>query len=148
MSKTILTVSDKALKAFEDFKLRRKHRFVLFKITEPEPESFELGVLKKGPRKMKSFNALVNKMPEDEACYLVYEHEITTDDGRKTSKLYLITWIPSACHVKQKMIYASQKSSLEGTFTGCIAIQAGKVKELITLFSNESESDSEFSDED
>ena len=32
----ILAISDPAIKAFEDMKLRRKHRYVLFCIKEPE----------------------------------------------------------------------------------------------------------------
>lgn len=45
-----------------------------------------------------------------------------TDDGRETSKLVLISWIPDTAKIRAKMMYAGSKEVLKSAFAGGIGI--------------------------
>jgi hypothetical protein len=61
-SAPLLKVGEDVVAAFGDFKQRRKHRYVQFTISEPEPQTFVLGVSKKGPKSLKNFGSFINSV--------------------------------------------------------------------------------------
>lgn len=45
-----------------------------------------------------------------------------TDDGRETSKLVLISWVPDTAKIRMKMMYAGSKEVLKSAVAGGIGI--------------------------
>ena len=93
---------------------------------------------------------LVKRLPETEPRYVVVDWAYTTNDGRETDKVVLISWVPDSAKVKQKvcgarrscgvafltpppltqMLYSGTKSALTSALTGIsIMINATDVDE-------------------
>jgi len=68
------TVAPECKKVFELLKIRRKHRFVVYKI---DPDSEAVVPETVGPR-ASALKDLKAALPENDARYAVYDHEFTT----------------------------------------------------------------------
>ena len=122
---TGVSVDDSCVTKFNDIKLSKlKARYVIYKIDE--------GMIKEEHISMDGkFDDFLAQIPEDDCRYALYDMEFTTNDGRTTSKLVLITWAPDTAKVKSKMVYAGSKEALHRAFTGVgIKINATDLSEL------------------
>lgn len=81
-----ITPTAEAAAEFKQLKMRRKYRFVLFKI-----DGAHINVDAHGPPSA-SFADFLRALPDSDCRYAVYDHEFTTSDGRKSSKLFFVTW--------------------------------------------------------
>lgn len=79
---TDLTAKLKALK------IRRRHRFVVMRIDGTEVVAETVGAPGEGPGELRV------ALPYSDCRYAVYDQEVVTTDGRKTSKLFFFTWLP------------------------------------------------------
>ena len=78
-----LTFTPACEKAFQKLKLKRKHRFVIYHITG---DGFLLDVESCSKRKVGP-DALIAALAPNRCRFAVYDHEFTSHDGRKTSKM-------------------------------------------------------------
>lgn len=69
-------------------KLRRKHRFLVMRIDGTEVVADVVGAPEQGPAELRT------ALPYSDCRYAVYDQELVTSDGRKTSKLFFFTWLP------------------------------------------------------
>ncbi|TMW62876.1 hypothetical protein Poli38472_005494 [Pythium oligandrum] len=139
-----ITPSEEVTAEFKQLKMRRKHRFVLFRIEGAQVVVDGVGA------PTSSFNDFLNALPDSECRYAVYDHEFITGDGRKSSKLFFVTWIPQNSHPGFKMAYTHAKSTIRAVCDGCFDVNAVIKKEVeqgmgITN-ADGSDSDSEFDD--
>ncbi len=65
-----------------------------------------------------TFDDFLALMPADDCRYALYDVNFTTNDGRATTKLCMISWAPDTAKVKSKMIYAGSKDALARVFVG------------------------------
>ncbi|DAZ99656.1 TPA: hypothetical protein N0F65_001893 [Lagenidium giganteum] len=116
--------SDDVAAEFKQLKMRRKYRYVLFRI-----EGASIIVDSTGPptATLAQFSAA---LPDADCRYAVYEHDVLTADGRKTSKLYFVTWIPQNSHPGLKMAYTHAKGSIRSLCDGCFDLNAVTRKEI------------------
>lgn len=82
----LIKVTQEAENGFKDLKLRRKHRYIVYRIQGEEIEIETTGAVDHSHEK------LLSVLPDSECRFIVYDHDILTDDGRRTSKLYFISW--------------------------------------------------------
>ena len=94
-------VAEGVLAAYKALKTKRKHKFITF---ECDDAASEIRVADAGPKKG-SLDDLSAVLTETQPRFIVFDHEYKTADGRPTDKLYLIAYIPSAAHAKEKMLY-------------------------------------------
>lgn len=87
---------------------------MIFKITD----DFKTIVLEKKGEEGQGFDDFVMELPEDDARYGVVDVPFETDDGRTTSKLLFVSWIPDTCKVRKRMVYAGSKEYLKSSFEG------------------------------
>ncbi|KAJ0410393.1 hypothetical protein P43SY_002725 [Pythium insidiosum] len=129
---------------FKQLKMRRKSRFVLFRI-----EGAEIVVDSTGPPTA-TFRDFLGALPDLECRYAVYDHEFVTPDGRKSSKLFFVTWIPQSSNPNFKMAYTHAKPSIRAVCEGCIdlnAVMKTEIEEGMGVNDGAgSDSDSEFDD--
>lgn len=117
MYKQILTrvaVNDESLKAFNELKLGKNHKYVIYKISD---DKTEIVVAKTSPEG--SYDDFIGELPENDCRYAVYDFEYETASGEgKRSKIIFYIWSPDTAPVKSKMIYASSKEAIRRALNG------------------------------
>lgn len=73
---------------FEAMKLRRKYKFIIFKIGD-----FHIHVEKAGEKKA-TYNEFKDSLPFTDCRFAVYDQDYTTPDGRPASKIWFLSWFP------------------------------------------------------
>lgn len=125
MSQSGATVSQECLTAYNELKLAKKLKYIIFKLSdnykeievehsseEPDWEEFRNKLI---TATSKSRSGAVGKGPR----YAVYdfEYELASGDGIR-NKIAFIAWSPDDAGVQPKMIYASSKEALRRSLTG------------------------------
>ena len=77
-------------------------------------------------------------LPKSSARYAVFDHAITTRDGRKKDELYFILWSPGSAATKSKLLYTSQRRNLDTIFTGVKDVQCATPEEVAKVFGDTS----------
>ena len=93
------TASEDCSKVFEELKLKRKYRFIIYKIGEQHIEVETLG------ERSSNIKDFCKALPYTDSRYAVYDHEFKTADGRSSSKLWFISWFPNNSTPYNKMAY-------------------------------------------
>ncbi len=101
-------------------KLRRRHRYIIFKIGD-----FEIQIEKLGGR-AESFEDFKRSLPFTDSRYAVYDQDYTTSDGRPASKLWFLSWFPNNSTPYNKMAYTSAKTKFREALPGVFDIQASR----------------------
>ncbi len=110
------------ISALEDFKLQKNEfkgaPFIIFRINDTK----DYIIIDKVGEAGKSYDDFVAELPEHEPRYGVVDIKFETADGRDTSKLVLISWVPDTAKIKMKMMYAGSKEVLKSACAGGIGI--------------------------
>ncbi|EEQ46087.1 cofilin, partial [Candida albicans WO-1] len=112
-----VTVADESLTAFNDLKLGRKYKFVIFTLNDEKTQ-----IVVEQTSTEQEYDAFLEKLPENECRYAVYDFEYDIGGGEgKRSKIVFFTWSPDTAPVRAKMVYASSKDSLRRALNGVAA---------------------------
>ena len=112
-----VTVADESLTAFNDLKLGRKYKFVIFTLNDEKTQ-----IVVEQTSTEQEYDAFLEKLPENECRYAVYDFEYDFGGGEgKRSKIVFFTWSPDTAPVRAKMVYASSKDSLRRALNGVAA---------------------------
>ncbi len=88
-------------------------------------------IIDKVGEKGKNYDDFVAELPETDCRYAALDIAFETDDGRETSKLVLLSWIPDTAKMRPKMLYAGSKETLKATLDGIgIHINANDMADL------------------
>ncbi|KAF4322104.1 hypothetical protein BBI17_004353 [Phytophthora kernoviae] len=140
-----ITPTDEVIAEFKQLKMRRKYRYVLLRI-----EAAHVVVDSTAPPSA-TFKDFEAALPDSDCRYAVYDHEFLTSDGRKSSKIFFVSWIPQNSHPGFKMAYTHAKSAVRAVCEGCFDVSAVIKKEVaqgMEITSGDaSDSDSEFEDD-
>ncbi|CCD26190.1 cofilin NDAI_0H00160 [Naumovozyma dairenensis CBS 421] len=114
MSRSGVAVADESLSAFNDLKLGKKYKFILFALNDEKTE-----IVVKETSTDQSYDAFLEKLPENDCLYAVYdfEYEINASEGKR-SKIIFFTWSPDVAPIRSKMVYASSKDALRRALNG------------------------------
>nr|CCA15393.1 conserved unknown protein putative [Albugo laibachii Nc14] len=130
---------------FKNLKLRRRYRYIVMKIVEAKV------VIESTAPPTASFESFIAALPDADSRYAVYDHEFTTTDGRKSSRLYFVTWIPQSSAPGFKMAYTHAKNAIRAPLEGIYDLNAVTKQEIIDVLgpstSKDSESGSDFEDD-
>jgi len=106
----------------EPFKLR----YFVYEIKDKKTIVIE----KQGARE-KTYEDLVEELPEKDSRYVLIDLEFESADGRPTSKLVFISWNPDTASIRSKMLYSGSKEVLKSALNGVgIHINATDYSEL------------------
>ena len=77
------------------------------------------------------YEEFVSKLPDDEGRYCIVDVPFETADGRTTSKLVFISWVPDTMKAMVKMIYAGSRESIKNVFEGVgVSLQCSGLEDL------------------
>mmetsp|Transcript_17162 Transcript_17162/g.29037 ORF Transcript_17162/g.29037 Transcript_17162/m.29037 type:complete len:143 (-) Transcript_17162:207-635(-) len=126
---TGVAVSDEVSTSFQKFKLQQepfKLRYFVYEIKDKKTIVIE----KQGARE-KTYEDLVEELPENDCRYVLIDLEFESADGRPTSKLVFISWNPDTASIRSKMLYSGSKEVLKSALNGVgIHINATDYSEL------------------
>lgn len=134
--------SEECAKVFEALKLKRKHRYIVFKIGGSQIEVESVG------DRSATVDDFIKALPFTDSRYAVYDHEFTTADGRPTSKLWFLSWFPVNSTPYNKMAYTSAKSKFRERLPGVFDIQAATAGEAVAAITGQANKDDEEDDDD
>ncbi|RLV86953.1 Cofilin [Meyerozyma sp. JA9] len=111
------TVADESLTAFNDLKLGKKFKFIIFALNDKKTQ-----IIVEETSTDQDYEAFLEKLPENECKYAIYdfEYEISGSEGKR-SKIVFFTWSPDNSPVRSKMVYASSKDALRRALNGISA---------------------------
>ncbi|KAJ6635872.1 Cofilin/actin-depolymerizing factor like [Pseudolycoriella hygida] len=115
-----VAVSDASVKAYEEIKNGKNHRFAIFKIIDNKIDVEHVG------SRDASYDDFLEhlKAGDGKQCrYGVYDYEYTyqhqgTESVAQKHKLFLMLWCPDTASVPNKMIYASSYEALKQSLVG------------------------------
>ncbi|CRJ95921.1 hypothetical protein BN1708_002079 [Verticillium longisporum] len=125
MDRTRASVSQECIEAYNDLKLNKKYKYIVFKLSDDNKqivieeasenkdwESFRERLIN---ATSKSKTGAVGKGPR----YAVYDfqYSLATGEGER-NKIAFIAWSPDDAGIMAKMIYASSKEALKRSLTG------------------------------
>ncbi|KFA66636.1 hypothetical protein S40285_03059 [Stachybotrys chlorohalonatus IBT 40285] len=125
MSQSGATVSQDCITAYNDLKLSKKYKYIIYKLSDnykeivveeaSEDKDWENFREKLVNATTKTRSGAVGKGPR----YAVYdfEYSLASGDGLR-NKITFIAWSPDDAGVQPKMIYASSKEALKRSLTG------------------------------
>ncbi|KXJ86283.1 cofilin [Microdochium bolleyi] len=125
MSQSGATVSQECVTAFNDLKLAKKYKYIVYKLSDNNREIVVEEASADGDwdqfreklvnATTKSKSGAVGKGPR----YAVYDFEYTLASGEGTrNKITFIAWSPDDAGVMAKMVYASSKEALKRSLNG------------------------------
>lgn len=125
MSQSGATVSQECVTAYNDLKLSKKYKYIIYKLSDDNKQivvdeasadkDWENFREKLVNATTKSKSGAVGKGPR----YAVYdvEYELASGEGTR-NKITFIAWSPDDAGVMAKMVYASSKEALKRALTG------------------------------
>jgi cofilin len=142
-------VDPECLAVFEQLKIRRKHRYILFKISE----NGEHIVIDKIGEPKEGHEEFFKALPDTEPRFCVFDREFKTHDGRPTNKLWFLVWNPQNSTDFMKISYTYNKRHLREKLTGVFDLSCRTIKEIeegiglrAVEASDDDDSDFEFED--
>ncbi|GMM31811.1 cofilin [Martiniozyma asiatica (nom. inval.)] len=117
MSRSGVAVSDEALKAFNDLKLGKKYKYIIYALNDSKTE-----IVVDKTSTSASYDDFVAELPETECKYAIYdfEYEISAGEGKR-SKIVFYQWAPDTASIRAKMVYAASKDALRRALNGVSA---------------------------
>lgn len=109
-----VAVADESLQAFNDLKLGKKYKFVIFALNASKTE-----IIVEETSTETDYETFLEKLPENDCKYAVYDFEYEIGGGEgKRSKIVFFTWAPDTAPIRSKMVYASSKDALRRALNG------------------------------
>ena len=100
--------------AFNDLKLGKKYKFIIFKINEAKTD-----IVVDETSTSQDYDEFLSKLPENDCKYAIYDFEYELGGGEgKRSKIIFYNWSPDTAPVRSKMVYASSKDALRRALSG------------------------------
>jgi len=126
MSQSGATVNQECITAYNDLKLNKKYKYVIYKLSDDNKEivvdstsegaeDYEAFREKLINAKTKTKSGAIGKGPR----YAVYdfEYQLASGEGIR-NKITFIAWSPDDAGIMAKMVYASSKEALKRALTG------------------------------
>jgi len=119
-------VNDACVEAYQDLKLKKSSRYVIFKVNA---DNTEIVVDKVAPTTA-TYAEFKHDLPDDDTRYAVYDFPFTLEGGLR-NKILFVVWAPDTAKLKRKMIIAASKEAFRKKLVGIGAeIQATDRSEI------------------
>ncbi|KAH7940053.1 hypothetical protein HPB52_020567 [Rhipicephalus sanguineus] len=116
MSAAGVTVSEEAKAVYEALRADKKHRYVVYTLTDKHVIEAETT----GGRSA-TFADFLEKLRQsytDQCRWIVYDYSTTGEDGTTMDTKVFINWCPKQANIRQRMIYTSSLDALRKQLVG------------------------------
>ncbi|VEU24104.1 DEKNAAC105315 [Brettanomyces naardenensis] len=114
MSRSGVGVSDEALQAFNDLKLGKKYKYIIYKVSDDKTK-----IVVDKTSTDASYDTFLEDLPETDCKYAIYDFEYDIGSGEgKRNKIIFFQWSPDTASIRAKMVYASSKDALRRALNG------------------------------
>ncbi|KAK2465408.1 hypothetical protein APHAL10511_002762 [Amanita phalloides] len=121
-----VTVNPSCLETFQQLKLKKKHKYVIFTLSKDYNEI----VVDKTSTEA-NYDKFTEDLPESECRWAVYDFEFEKEGAGKRNKLVFLSWAPEVAKIKQKMVFASSRDALRRSLVGIsVEIQASELSDV------------------
>ncbi|XP_020582529.1 actin-depolymerizing factor 5-like [Phalaenopsis equestris] len=109
-----MKVREECRECFMEMKWKRVHRYIVFKIDEGSRAVMvdKLGGAAEG------YADLAASLPHDDCRYAVFDFDFVSIDNCQKSRIFFITWSPTASRIRAKILYATSKQGLRRVLDG------------------------------
>jgi len=114
MSNTGVQVDQSVVGKFNEFKLKKSNKYLIFKLSD---DKSKIVVEHEGATDA-SYDEFTSKFPPNDCRYGVSLIEYVHEDGGPREKLVFFMWAPDSAPMKSKMIYAGTKDSVKKALVG------------------------------
>lgn len=114
----------------------RKARYATFKIKNEAGSPIQVTTDKLGERKTNK-DDFFKDLPDTQPRFTVYDYEFKTADGRATSTLYFIYWVPQNSNQMDKILFSTSKTSFVQILDGFQHKTCEKMKQVQELLEKE-----------
>ncbi|KAL1841415.1 hypothetical protein VTJ49DRAFT_7092 [Mycothermus thermophilus] len=129
MSQSGATVNQECVTAYNDLKLNKKYKYVIFKLSDDNKEIVVESTSEDGPEYDDFREKLLNAQSKTKTGalskgprYAVYDVQYDLASGEGTrNKITFIAWSPDDAGILAKMVYASSKEALKRALPGLAA---------------------------
>lgn len=126
---------DPAIKAVQT----RKARYATFKITGAQDSTSQILVtLDKLSDRDATYKSFMKDLKDNAARFTIYDLEFKSPDGRPTSALWSISWMPENCNQKERILYSSAKNNFVSILNGFKQATCEEKDQVRELLSSES----------
>ncbi|KAI9212397.1 hypothetical protein DS838_002728 [Geotrichum bryndzae] len=94
-SRSGVTVNDESLTAFNDLKLKKSYKYIIFSLNDTKTE-----IVVSKTSNAQSYDDFLGDLPENDCRYAVYDFEYDTSDSGKRSKIVFFTWSPDTAPIR------------------------------------------------
>ncbi|EGS23898.1 uncharacterized protein CTHT_0006070 [Thermochaetoides thermophila DSM 1495] len=129
MSHSGATVNAECITAYNELKLNKKYKYVIFKLTDDNKEIVVESTSEDGPEYEDFRKKLINATTKSKTGaigkgprYAVYDvqYELASGEGTR-NKITFLSWSPDDAGIMAKMVYASSKDALKRALPGLAA---------------------------
>ncbi|KAK6521247.1 cofilin [Arthrobotrys conoides] len=114
MSRSGVGLASDCVTTFEELKLRKSSRFIIYKLNDHRTEII---VEKSSPET--DYEKFLEELPENDCRWAVYDFGYKLSEGEgDRNKIVFISWAPDNAPIRSKMTYASSKDALRRAFNG------------------------------
>ncbi|KAK6528782.1 cofilin, variant 2 [Orbilia ellipsospora] len=117
MSRSGVAVAPDCITAFEDLKLKKTHKYIIYKLSANKTT---IEIDKSGSEE--DYDAFLTQLPENDCRYAIYDFAYKTDEGAPRNKICFYAWSPDDAPIRSKMVSSSSKDALRRALNG-VAIE-------------------------
>eukprot|EP01135_Chromosphaera_perkinsii_P012215 Nk52_evm34s2612 gene=Nk52_evmTU34s2612 len=126
MSSSGVAVHDDVVNRYEDTKIGKKFKYLIFAMNDSLTEI----IVHKTGSTSETYDDFLKLLPQDDCRYAVFDVDFMKDGGQR-NKLTFFAWSPDTAPIKKKMIYAASKEAIRRKLQGLAAeVQATDYDEV------------------
>ncbi|KAL2149483.1 hypothetical protein VTH82DRAFT_8134 [Thermothelomyces myriococcoides] len=139
MSQSGATVNEECITTYNDLKLNKKYKYIIFKLSDDNTQIVVESTSEDGSEYEDFRNKLINATSKSKTGavgkgprYAVYDvqYELSSGEGTR-NKITFIAWSPDDAGILAKMVYASSKEALKRALPGiAVEVQANDVDDI------------------
>ncbi|KAJ8520840.1 hypothetical protein ONZ45_g2384 [Pleurotus djamor] len=108
-----VAVNDQCLSAFQELKLGKKHKYIIFNLSKDNTE-----IVVEKTSSATDYEDFIADLPEAECRWAVYDFVFEKGDDGKRQKITFFSWSPDDAKIKNKMLFASSRDALRRSLVG------------------------------
>ncbi|KAF0531127.1 actin depolymerizing factor [Gigaspora margarita] len=124
--------SDECMDLFQDLKLKKRYKYILFKINDSKGSTEIVVDRAVETATYEEFKTVLATELEEEPRYAVFDFDYEKPGAGQRNKLVFFSWVPDkTSNVKLKMLYASSKDAIRKRLDGIgVEVQGTDAEEI------------------